>query len=418
MDIQHYMKQLGEQARAASRLMAKADTNTKNQALRNIAALIRQHEKALLAANQQDMDAAKANGMEPAMLDRLALSEKSVATMAEGLEQIASLPDPIGEMSNFKYRPSGIQIGQMRVPLGVIGIIYEARPNVTVDAAGLCIKSGNACILRGGSEAIHCNQALAKLVHQGLQQSGLPQAAVLVVETTDRAAVGELIIMKQYVDVIVPRGGKGLIERISNDARIPVIKHLDGNCHVYVDDEADLEKAVRILENAKTQRLGTCNTAESLLVARSIAKTALPKLAEMLLSKGVEIRGCDETRAIVPQAKAATEEDYYTEYLDSIISCKVVSGVDEAIEHINKYSSQHTEAIVTENYTKARQFLREVDSSSVMVNASTRFADGFEYGFGAEIGISTDKLHARGPVGLEGLTSLKYVVLGDGHVRA
>lgn len=418
MDIQHYMKQLGEQARAASRLMAKADTNIKNQALRNIAALIRQHEKALLAANQQDLDAAKANGMEPAMLDRLALSEKSVATMAEGLEQIASLPDPIGEMSNFKYRPSGIQIGQMRVPLGVIGIIYEARPNVTVDAAGLCIKSGNACILRGGSEAIHCNQALAKLVHQGLQQAGLPQAAVLVVETTDRAAVGELITMKQYVDVIVPRGGKGLIERISNDARIPVIKHLDGNCHVYVDDEADIDKAVRILENAKTQRLGTCNTAESLLVARSIAKTALPKLAEMLISKGVEIRGCDETRAIVPQAKAATEEDYYTEYLDAIISCKVVSGVDEAIEHINKYSSQHTEAIVTENYTKARQFLREVDSSSVMVNASTRFADGFEYGFGAEIGISTDKLHARGPVGLDGLTSLKYVVLGDGHVRA
>jgi glutamate-5-semialdehyde dehydrogenase len=418
MDIQHYMKQLGEQARAASRLMAKADTNIKNQALRNIASLIRHHEKALLAANQQDLDAAKANGMEAAMLDRLALSEKSVATMAEGLEQIASLPDPIGEMSNFKYRPSGIQIGQMRVPLGVIGIIYEARPNVTVDAAGLCIKSGNACILRGGSEAIHCNQALAKLVHQGLQQAGLPQAAVLVVETTDRTAVGELITMKQYVDVIVPRGGKGLIERISTDARIPVIKHLDGNCHIYVDDEADLDKAVRILENAKTQRLGTCNTAESLLVARSIAKTALPKLAEMLISKGVEIRGCDETRAIVPQAIAATEEDYYTEYLDSIISCKVVSGLEEAIEHINKYSSQHTEAIVTENYTKARQFLREVDSSSVMVNASTRFADGFEYGFGAEIGISTDKLHARGPVGLDGLTSLKYVVLGDGHVRA
>jgi glutamate-5-semialdehyde dehydrogenase len=418
MDIQHYMKQLGEQARAASRLMAKADTNTKNQALRNIASLIRHHEKALLAANQQDLDAAKANGMEAAMLDRLALSEKSVATMAEGLEQIASLPDPIGEMSNFKYRPSGIQIGQMRVPLGVIGIIYEARPNVTVDAAGLCIKSGNACILRGGSEAIHCNQALAKIVHQGLQQAGLPQAAVLVVETTDRAAVGELITMKQYVDVIVPRGGKGLIERISSDARIPVIKHLDGNCHIYVDDEADLDKALRILENAKTQRLGTCNTAESLLVARSIAPTALPKLAEMLISKGVEIRGCDETRAIVPQAKAATEEDYYTEYLDAIISCKVVSGLDQAIAHINQYSSQHTEAIVTENYTKARQFLREVDSSSVMVNASTRFADGFEYGFGAEIGISTDKLHARGPVGLDGLTSLKYIVLGDGHVRA
>jgi glutamate-5-semialdehyde dehydrogenase len=418
MDIKHYMKQLGEQARAASRLMAKADTNTKNQALRNIAALIRHHEKALLAANQQDLDAAKANGMEAAMLDRLALSEKSVATMAEGLEQIASLPDPIGEMSNFKYRPSGIQIGQMRVPLGVIGIIYEARPNVTVDAAGLCIKSGNACILRGGSEAIHCNQALAKLVHQGLQQAGLPQAAVLVVETTDRAAVGELITMKQYVDVIVPRGGKGLIERISNEARIPVIKHLDGNCHIYVDDEADLEKAVRILENAKTQRLGTCNTAESLLVARSIAPVALPKLAEMLISKGIEIRGCEETLALVPQAIAATEEDYYTEYLDAIISCKVVSGLEQAITHINQHSSQHTEAIVTENYTKARQFLREVDSSSVMVNASTRFADGFEYGFGAEIGISTDKLHARGPVGLDGLTSLKYIVLGDGHVRA
>ncbi len=418
MDITQYMKQLGEQARAASRLMASADTNTKNQALRNIAALIRQHDKALLAANQQDLDAAKANGMDAAMLDRLTLSDKSVATMAEGLEQIASLSDPIGEMSNFKYRPSGIQIGQMRVPLGVIGIIYEARPNVTVDAAGLCIKSGNACILRGGSEAIHCNQALAKLVHQGLQQAGLPQAAVLVVETTDRAAVGELITMKQYIDVIVPRGGKGLIERISNDARIPVIKHLDGNCHVYVDDEADLDKAVRIVENAKTQRLGTCNTAESLLVARGIANTALPLLAEMLTAKGIEIRGCAETLALVPQAIAATDEDYYTEYLAAIISCKVVSGVDEAIAHINQHSSQHTEAIVTENYTKARKFLREVDSSSVMVNASTRFADGFEYGFGAEIGISTDKLHARGPVGLEGLTSLKYVVLGDGHVRA
>ena len=412
------MQQLGDQARAASRLMAKADTNTKNHALRNIAALIRHHEKALLAANQQDLDAAKANGMEAAMLDRLTLSEKSIATMAEGLEQIASLPDPIGEMSNFKYRPSGIQIGQMRVPLGVIGIIYEARPNVTVDAAGLCIKSGNACILRGGSEAIHCNQALAKLVHQGLQQAGLPQSAVLVVETTDRAAVGELITMKQYVDVIVPRGGKGLIERISNEARIPVIKHLDGNCHVYVDDDADLDKALRILENSKTQRLGTCNTAESLLVARSIAKTALPKLAEMLTAKGIEIRGCSETCALVPQTKPATDEDYYTEYLDAIISCKVVSGLDEAIAHINQHSSQHTEAIVTENYTKARQFLREVDSSSVMVNASTRFADGFEYGLGAEIGISTDKLHARGPVGLDGLTSLKYVVLGDGHIRA
>jgi glutamate-5-semialdehyde dehydrogenase len=418
MDIKQYMQNLGQEARNASRDMAKADTNTKNQALNFIAAAIRREKATLMAANQQDLDAAKANGLDAAMLDRLALSEKSIATMAEGLEQIANLPDPIGEMSDFKYRPSGIQIGKMRVPLGVIGIIYEARPNVTVDAAGLCIKSGNACILRGGSEAIHCNQALAKLVHEGLEKAGLPASAVLVVETTDRAAVGELITMKQYVDVIVPRGGKGLIERISNEARIPVIKHLDGNCHVYVDDDADFDKAIRILENSKTQRLGTCNTAESLLIARSVASNVLPKLADMLISKGIEIRGCAETCALVQAAKPATEEDYYTEYLAAIISCKVVSGLDEAIAHINQHSSQHTEAIVTENYTNARRFLREVDSSSVMVNASTRFADGFEYGLGAEIGISTDKLHARGPVGLEGLTSLKYIVLGDGQVRA
>ncbi len=417
-NIQAYMQSIGKAAREASRAMARADTNTKDNALLAIADAIMRDKAKLLAANQQDLDTAKANGMEAAMLDRLTLTEKTIHTMAEGLRQIASLPDPIGEMSDFKYRPSGIQIGRMRVPLGVIGIIYEARPNVTVDAAGLCIKSGNACILRGGSEAIHCNQALAKLVHEGLAAVGLPAGAVQVVETTDRAAVGELITMKQFVDVIVPRGGKGLIERISNEARIPVIKHLDGNCHVYVDDDADIEKAVRILENAKTQRLGTCNTAESLLVARSIAATALPKLASMLVSKGVEIRGCAETQALVKEAKAATEEDYYTEYLAAIISCKVVSDLDEAIAHINQHSSQHTEAIVTENYTKARRFLREVDSSSVMVNASTRFADGFEYGLGAEIGISTDKLHARGPVGLEGLTSLKYIVLGDGQVRA
>ncbi len=417
-NIQAYMQSIGKAAREASRAMARADTNTKDNALLAIADAIMRDKAKLLAANQQDLDTAKANGMEAAMLDRLTLTEKAIHTMAEGLRQIASLPDPIGEMSDFKYRPSGIQIGRMRVPLGVIGIIYEARPNVTVDAAGLCIKSGNACILRGGSEAIHCNQALAKLVHEGLAAVGLPAGAVQVVETTDRAAVGELITMKQFVDVIVPRGGKGLIERISNEARIPVIKHLDGNCHVYVDDDADIEKAVRILENAKTQRLGTCNTAESLLVARSIAATALPKLASMLVSKGVEIRGCAETQALVKEAKAATEEDYYTEYLAAIISCKVVSDLDEAIAHINQHSSQHTEAIVTENYTKARRFLREVDSSSVMVNASTRFADGFEYGLGAEIGISTDKLHARGPVGLEGLTSLKYIVLGDGQVRA
>ncbi|MDR5172446.1 glutamate-5-semialdehyde dehydrogenase [Methylobacillus flagellatus] len=417
-DIKHYMQQLGSEARAASRAMARADTETKNKALRAIAIAIRRERDTLLAANAADLEAARRNGLEPAMLDRLVLSEKGIATMAEGLEQIASLPDPIGEMSDFKYRPSGIQIGKMRVPLGVIGIIYEARPNVTVDAAGLCIKSGNAAILRGGSEAIQCNRALAAIVHEGLAAAGLPASAVQVVATTDRAAVGELITMKDYVDVIVPRGGKGLIERISNEARIPVIKHLDGNCHVYVDESADLDKALRILENSKTQRLGTCNTAESLLVARSIAREALPPLAAMLISKGVEIRGCNETRALVPQAKPATDEDYYTEYLAAIISVKVVADVDEAIAHINQYSSQHTEAIVTENYTRARQFLREVDSSSVIVNASTRFADGFEYGLGAEIGISTDKLHARGPVGLEGLTSLKYIVLGDGEVRA
>lgn len=418
VDIKQYMQTIGIEARKASRAMASADTDTKNTALLAIAKAILRESDHLLAANKLDLDAARANGLDDAMLDRLTLTEKSIKSMAEGLTQIAALSDPIGEMSDFKFRPSGIQIGKMRVPLGVIGIIYEARPNVTADAAGLCIKSGNAAILRGGSEAIHCNQALAKLVHEGLAAAGLPETAIQVVEITDRAAVGELITMKQYVDVIVPRGGKGLIERISNDARIPVIKHLDGNCHVYVDDEADFDKALRVLENSKTQRLGTCNTAESLLIARSVAKNMLPKLADMLTKHGIEIRGCAETLALVAQANPATEEDYYTEYLDAIISCKVVGGLDEAIEHINKHSSQHTEAIVTENYTKARKFLREVDSSSVMVNASTRFADGFEYGLGAEIGISTDKLHARGPVGLEGLTSLKYVVLGDGHVRS
>ena len=418
MDIKQTMQQLGKQARAASRLMAKADTNARNRALLAMATAIRRDKAMLLAANREDLDSARATGMDEAMLDRLALSEKSIATMAEGLEQIAALADPIGEITDLKYRPSGIQVGRMRVPLGVIGIIYEARPNVTVDAAGLCIKSGNAAILRGGSEAIQCNRALAALVHEGLAAAGLPSNAVQVVETTDRAAVGELITMKQYVDVIVPRGGKGLIERISNEARIPVIKHLDGNCHVYVDDDADADKALRIVENSKTQRLGTCNTAESLLVARSVAQQMLPAIATMLIDKGIEIRGCAETCALVPQAKAASEDDYYTEFLAAIISIKVVAGVDEAIAHINQYSSQHTDAIVTENYTYARRFLREVDSSSVMVNASTRFADGFEYGLGAEIGISTDKLHARGPVGLEGLTSVKYIVLGNGEVRA
>lgn len=418
VDIKQYMQNIGIEARKASRAMASADTDTKNTALNFIAKAILRESDSLLAANKLDVDTARANGLDDAMLDRLTLTEKSIKNMAEGLAQIAALSDPIGEMTDFKFRPSGIQIGKMRVPLGVIGIIYEARPNVTADAAGLCIKSGNAAILRGGSEAINCNQALAKLVHEGLAAAGLPETAIQVVEITDRAAVGELITMKQYVDVIVPRGGKGLIERISNDARIPVIKHLDGNCHVYIDDEADFDKALRVLENSKTQRLGTCNTAESLLIARSVAKEMLPKLADMLTSHGIEIRGCAETLALVPQAIPATKEDYYTEYLDAIISSKVVGSLDEAIEHINQHSSQHTEAIVTENYTKARRFLREVDSSSVMVNASTRFADGFEYGLGAEIGISTDKLHARGPVGLEGLTSLKYVVLGDGHVRS
>ena len=417
MDIKNYMQTVGIAARQASRLMAAADTNTKNQALLFIAGAILREKSMLLDANNRDLNAARANGLDDAMLDRLALSEKSIHTMVEGLQQIAALPDPIGEMFNFKYRPSGIQVGQMRVPLGVIGIIYEARPNVTVDAAGLCIKSGNAAILRGGSEAIHCNQALAKLVHEGLLKAGLPESTVQVIETTDRAAVGELITMKQYVDVIVPRGGKGLIERISNDARIPVIKHLDGNCHVYIDDEADLAKALVIVENSKTQRLGTCNTAESLLIARSVATQMLPKLAAMLTKHHVEIRGCAETCALVKEAIPATQEDFYTEYLAAIISCKVVAGLDEAIVHINQHSSQHTESIVTENYSHARRFLREVDSSSVMVNASTRFADGFEYGLGAEIGISTDKLHARGPVGLDGLTSIKYVVLGDGQVR-
>ena len=418
VNIKDYMQNIGIEARKASRLMASADTNQKNIALKAIANAILRESSSLLAANQQDLDAAKANGLDNAMLDRLTLTEKSISSMVEGLTQIANLADPIGEMSDFKYMPSGIQVGKMRVPLGVIGIIYEARPNVTVDAAGLCIKSGNAAILRGGSEALHCNQALAKLVQEGLAVANLPATGIQVIETTDRAAVGELITMKAYVDVIVPRGGKGLIERVSNEARIPVIKHLDGNCHVYVDDDADFDKALRIVENSKTQRLGTCNTAESLLIARSVASSMLPKIAEMLIANGIEVRGCAETCALVKQAKVATSEDFYTEYLAAIISCKVVENLDEAITHINTHSSQHTESIVTENYTKARRFLREVDSSSVMVNASTRFADGFEYGLGAEIGISTDKLHARGPVGLEGLTSLKYIVLGDGQVRA
>ncbi len=417
MDIKQYMQNLGQAARAASRMMARADTNAKNRALLALAAAIRREQAAILAANAEDVAAARANGLEAAMIDRLTLSEKSVAAMAEGVEQIASLPDPIGEMTDLRYRPSGIQVGRMRVPLGVIGIIYEARPNVTVDAAGLCLKSGNAAILRGGSEAIRCNRVLAGLVREGLAAAGLPETSVQVVDTTDRAAVGELITMREYVDVIVPRGGKGLIARLLAESRVPMIQHLDGNCHVYLHEEADPVKALAIVENAKTQRLGTCNTTESLLVDRAVAGMLLPPVAHMLLAKGVEIRGCAETCALIPEAKAATEEDYYTEYLAAIISVKVVADLDEAIAHINQYSSKHTEAIVSENYSAAMRFLREVDSSSVMVNASTRFADGFEYGLGAEIGISTDKIHARGPVGLDGLTSQKWVVLGNGQVR-
>jgi glutamate-5-semialdehyde dehydrogenase len=416
-NVKEYMQIVGQTARAASRLMAQADTATKNRALQEIAAALQSQSAQLLAANAKDVAAARASGLDDASVDRLTLTEKSVRGMAEGLQQIAQLPDLIGAISDLNYRPSGIQVGKMRVPLGVIGIIYESRPNVTADAAGLCLKSGNAAILRGGSEAIHSNQAIAACVHAGLRAAGLPETAIQVVATTDRAAVGELITMKEYVDVIVPRGGKGLIERISEHARIPMIKHLHGVCHVYIDDEADLDKAIRIADNAKTHRYGVCNAMETLLVAQSVAEKVLPPLCKIYLAKGVELRGDEAARAIVKQMKAATEEDWITEYLAPILAVRVVAGLDEAIEHISTYGSQHTDSIVTENYTKAMRFLREVDSSSVMVNASTRFADGFEYGLGAEIGISTDKLHARGPVGLEGLTSQKYIVLGSGQIR-
>jgi glutamate-5-semialdehyde dehydrogenase len=417
MDVQTYMHGVGRAAREASRLVAKADTDTKNAALRAIARAIERTSETLLAANARDIDAARHAGLDDAGIDRLTLTHTGIAAMADGLVQIADLPDPIGEIIGLRYRPSGIQLGQMRVPLGVVGIIYESRPNVTADAAGLCLKSGNAAILRGGSEALHSNQAIAACVHEGLKAAELPEAAVQVIETTDRAAVGELITMQDYVDVIVPRGGKGLIERLQRESRIPMIKHLHGVCHVYIDDRADLEKAVRVADNAKTQRLGTCNTMETLLVARSIAREVLPRLAEIYARKGIELRGDEESRTLVPGMKVATEEDWYTEYLAAVLSVRIVGGLDEAIEHIARYGSQHTDAIITEDITRARRFLREVDSSSVMVNASTRFADGYEYGLGAEIGISTDKLHARGPVGLEGLTSLKWIVIGDGHIR-
>lgn len=420
MNISNYMQQVGQQAKNASRLMARASTAQKNHALHLIAAAILREASALRAANQIDMDAARSAGLEPALLDRLSLSEQAIQSMAEGLLQVAALPDPIGEISDLKLRPSGIQVGQMCVPLGVIGIIYEARPNVTVDAAGLCIKSGNATILRGGSEAIQCNQALAKLVQEGLAGAGLPAHAVQVIESTDRAAVGQLITMPEFVDVIVPRGGKGLIERLMNESTVPMIKHLHGVCHVYIDDKADLTKAADIAFNAKCHRYGTCNTMETLLVARPVAKQILPVLAALYAREKVELRCDAEAMKILagyPQLVVAVEEDWNTEYLAAILSIKIVADIDEAIAHISQYSSQHTDTIVTEDYSRALRFLREVDSASVMVNASTRFADGFEFGLGAEIGISTDKLHARGPVGLNGLTSVKYVVFGHGEVR-
>ena len=417
IDVKTYMQSIGREARAASRLVAKAETAAKNRALTQMASAIKRDEQRLLESNAADVENGKTKGLEPAMIDRLTLTPKSIASMAEGLLQIAALADPVGEISDLKYRPSGIQVGKMRVPLGVIGIIYEARPNVTADAAGLCLKAGNAAILRGGSEAIRSNQAIAACVKEGLKSAGLPETAIQIIETTDRAAVGELVTMKEFVDVIVPRGGKGLIERISREARVPVIKHLDGVCHVYIDEHADLAKAIRVADNAKTQRYGTCNTMETLLVHEGIAGQVLPSLGKIYLEKGVELRGDESARAIIPQMGKAMEEDWYTEYLAPILSVRVVKSLDQAIDHIATYGSQHTDSIITEDYSRARRFLREVDSSSVMVNASTRFSDGFEYGLGAEIGISTDKIHARGPVGLEGLTSQKFIVLGDGHVR-
>ena len=416
MDIKDYMQNLGQAARAASRVLVTATTQQKDQALLAMAAQLEAQAELLKSENAKDLEAGKANGLDAAMLDRLAIDDKAIKQMAEGLRQIAGLVDPIGEVTDLRYRPSGIQVGKMRVPLGVVGIIYESRPNVTIDAAALCLKSGNAAILRGGSEAAFSNRALAACIQAGLEQAGLPKASVQVVETTDREAVGELIAMPKYVDVIIPRGGKGLIARISEHARVPVIKHLDGICHVYIDDDANKEKAIKVAFNSKTHRYGVCNAMETLLVAESVAADILPELAKLYAEKSVELRGCEVTRQII-EAKAATNEDWETEYLAPILSIKVVAGMQEAIAHIDQYSSGHTESIITENFTKARQFMAQVDSSSVMVNASTRFADGFEYGLGAEIGISTDKFHARGPVGLEGLTSQKYIVLGDGHIR-
>jgi glutamate-5-semialdehyde dehydrogenase len=421
IDIPVYVAEVGRRARAASRATARAATAAKDAALLAAAAAIRREAASLAAAHAKDLEAARAAGHDAAFVDRLALTPKVIESMAVGLEQIAALPDPVGEISDMRFRPSGIQVGKMRVPLGVIGIVYESRPNVTIDAAGLCVKSGNATILRGGSEAIHSNRALAALVREGLEAAGLPADAVQLIDTTDRAAVGALISSPEWVDVIVPRGGKSLIERISAEARVPVIKHLDGICHVYVDAAADLDRAIRICDNAKTQRYSPCNTMETLLVDRGIAPRLLPPLCAIYAAKGVELRGCDATREILSTAGLscvpATETDWATEYLAPILSIRVVDGLDAAIDHIERWGSRHTDAIVTEDHSRAMRFVREVDSSSVMINASTRFADGFEYGLGAEIGISTDKLHARGPVGLEGLTSLKWVVFGSGQVR-
>ncbi len=417
VDVGAYMQGVGAAARAAARDLARADTRAKNAALRATAARIRADAARLLAANAADVAAAKASGHDAAFVDRLTLTPKAVAAMADGLDQIAALPDPVGEITDLRYRPSGIQVGLMRVPLGVIGIVYESRPNVTADAAGLCLKAGNATILRGGSEALSSNQAIADCVHAGLAAAGLPEAAVQLIATTDRAAVGFLIADERHVDVIVPRGGKGLIERVSREARVPVIKHLDGVCHVFIDASADLAMAIRIADNAKTQRYSPCNTMETLLVHTAVAARVLPPLADVYAGKGVELRGCERSRTIVPAMRAATEDDWYTEYLAPILAVRVVESLDEAMAHIAQYGSQHTDAIVTQDHASAMRFLREVDSSSVLVNASTRFADGFEFGLGAEIGISTNKLHARGPVGLEGLTSRKWIVLGSGQVR-
>jgi glutamate-5-semialdehyde dehydrogenase len=417
VDIAGYMRDVGRRARAASHALARADTDTKNRALRAIAAAIRRERKAILAANAEDVADARKEGLEPAMIDRLTLADKSIEAMACGVEAVAALPDPIGVVSELREQPTGIKVGRMRVPLGVIGIIYESRPNVTADAAALCLKSGNAAILRGGKEAIRANQTIAACVRAGLREAGLPEDGVQVVETTDRAAVGELLRMNEYVDIIVPRGGKGLIERVIAESRIPMIKHLDGVCHVFIDSDADVEMAIRIADNAKTQRYGTCNTMETLLVAEDVAADVLPRLGRIYREKGVELRGDARARAIFPDMRPATEDDWYAEYLAPILAVRVVKDVDEAMAHIARYGSQHTDAIVTRNEARARRFLREVDSSSVLWNASTRFADGFEFGLGAEIGISTDKLHARGPVGLEGLTSQKWVVLGEGQVR-